>query len=64
MSFPQQSFGGFSFGNQGGFPTSSGSPTLRASMPPMPSMQPPEWASQLINDVKAIKTQVSKIEDV
>ena len=64
MSFPQQSFGGFSCGTQGGFPTPSGSPTLPPSMPPMPSMQPPEWASQLINDVKAIKTQVSKTEDV
>ena len=64
MSFPQQSFGGFSFGSQGGYPTPSGSPTMPPPMQPMPPMQPPDWAAQLISDVKAIKTQVSKIEDV
>ena len=28
------------------------------------STQPPDWATQLINDVRTIKTQVSKIEEV
>ena len=30
----------------------------------MMSSQPPEWATMLINDVKAIKSQVSKIENI
>ena len=33
MSFSQPSFGGFSFGNQGNYPTATASPTM-PSMPP------------------------------
>ena len=64
MSYPQPTFGGFSFGNQGSFPTSAGSPTMTSMPPPLMSTQPPDWATQLINDVRTIKTQVSKIEEV
>ena len=64
MSFWQPSFGGFSFGNQGNYPTANGSPTMLSMPPPMMGNQPPDWAAQLINDVKSIKSQVSKIEQV
>ena len=50
------------------FANPAGSPTLPPAMqqmPPMqPPMQPPDWAAKLISDVKAIKSRVSKIEDV
>ena len=70
MAFSQP-FAGFSFSSQNSYPLPTQSPPMQA-MPPMlggPPMtplnnQPPEWATVLMNDVKAIKTQVSKIENI
>ena len=70
MAFSQP-FAGFSFSSQNSYPLPTQSPPMQ-SMPPMlggPPMtplnnQPPEWATVLMNDVKAIKTQVSKIENI
>ena len=70
MAFSQP-FGGFAFSSQGSYPNTAQSPPMQA-MPTMPTMlgtstmtnQPPEWATVLMNDVKAIKSQVSKIESI
>lgn len=67
MAFSQP-FGGFAFSSQNSYPLPVQSPPMQA-MPSMlggPSMnnQPPEWATVLMNDVKAIKSQVSKIENI
>lgn len=62
MAFSQP-FGGFPFSTQSAYPNPSQSPTM-PSMPSMVNTQPPEWASVLMNDVKAIKSQVSKIEGI
>ena len=69
MSFSQAPSGGFAFSNQSSYPTPVQSPPVQAMPtmlggPPMMSSQPPEWATMLINDVKAIKSQVSKIENI
>ena len=70
MAFSQP-FAGFSFSSQNSYPLPTQSPPMQ-TMPPMlggPPMtplnnQPPEWATVLMNDVKAIKTQVSNIENI
>ena len=46
------------------YPNPSQLPTLPQSMPAMLNNQPPEWVPALINDVKIIKSQVSKIENI
>ena len=69
MSFSQTPFGGFSLSGQTSYPPPIQSPPGQV-MPsmigatPMMGSQPPEWAIMLINDVKMIKTQVSKIESI
>ena len=56
MFFLQQSFGGFSFGNQGSFPTPSGSPTLPHFMSPMPP-------KDLETNVNIIDNRLSTVEN-
>ena len=69
MAFSQP-FGGFTFSSQGSYPSTMQSPPM-GTIPgmigtPTAAMtnQPPEWAAALINDVKTIKSKVSKIENI
>ena len=74
MSFSQASgqFGGFAFPNQSSYSTPVQSPpgqpmqgvSTMVGGTPMMGSQPPDWAASLINDVKAIKSQVSKIDNI
>ena len=74
MSFSQApgQFGGFAFPNQNSYSTPVQSPPKQPMQgmstmvggTPMMGSQPPDWAASLIKDVKAIKSQVSKIDNI
>ena len=70
MAFSQP-FAGFAFSSQNSYPLPTQSPPMQTMPqmlggPPMTPLnsQPTEWATGLMNDVKAIKAQVSKIENI
>ena len=61
MNFQQMPFGGQYMQSP---PFGSQIPTPGPNAPPQPSPQPPQWAIEIMEDIKTIKSSMSKIDSI